>query len=136
MNNAKQPIYPQNENWQNDMEKHLSNVGRYSKPSMVGVGLTKREQACIQLGIPKTGDAELDEIIMLAERKKMAAMAMQGYLSNSAESEITTAHVLKTIGLPTETKYSFEEHYPKYVAKISLMYADELLKQLESNDKV
>jgi len=41
-------------------------------------GLTKREQACIQLGIPETGDAELDAIIMKAERKRIAAKAMQG----------------------------------------------------------
>jgi hypothetical protein len=122
MKNAEQPIYPQNENWQNDMEKHLSNVGRYGKPSMVGIGLTKREQACIQLGIPKTGDSELDEIIMLAERKKMAAMAMQGLLSvYDAGNQIVPN---------TQTV--------KYMALLSITAADELLFQLqnEPNDKI
>jgi hypothetical protein len=46
-------------------------------------GLTKREYACIKLGIPKTGDPELDEIIKKAERKRIAGLAMQGILSNN-----------------------------------------------------
>ncbi len=41
-------------------------------------GLTKREQACITLGIPETGDPELDALILKSERKRIAAMAMQG----------------------------------------------------------
>ncbi|MBX2848904.1 MAG: hypothetical protein KTR16_11330 [Acidiferrobacterales bacterium] len=45
-------------------------------------GLTKREQACIQLGVPETGDAELDAIIMKAERKRIAANIMAGLASN------------------------------------------------------
>jgi len=43
MKNSEQPIYPQSENWQNDMEKHTTNPDKYGHPSMDGIGLTKRE---------------------------------------------------------------------------------------------
>lgn len=48
-------------------------------------GLTKREYACIHLGIPESGDAELDALIRKAERKKIAAMAMQGLIPGNVE---------------------------------------------------
>jgi hypothetical protein len=60
MKNSEQPIYPQSENWQNDMEKHTSMPEKYSSPSMYGIGLTKREY--------------------------FAALAMQGLLANSSNS--------------------------------------------------
>ncbi len=53
----------------------------------LGTGLTKREQACITLGIPETGDPDLDALILRSERKRIAAMAMQGMLSNKYVSE-------------------------------------------------
>tara|TARA_R110000868_G_C10522054_1_gene733183 strand:- start:294 stop:572 length:279 start_codon:yes stop_codon:yes gene_type:complete len=43
MENSEQPINPQSENWQNDMEKHLSMPEKYGNPSLSGIGLTKRE---------------------------------------------------------------------------------------------
>lgn len=55
MKNADKPMYPQSENWQYYMEKHLANP-QYDHPSLEGIGLTKREY--------------------------FAAMAMQGLLSN------------------------------------------------------
>ena len=47
MENGNKPIYPQSENWQNDMEKHLSSSSKYGEPSLEGIGLTKREYAAI-----------------------------------------------------------------------------------------
>lgn len=49
-------------------------------------GLTKRERACIELRIPESGDEELDALIAKAQRRDMAAMAMQGLLANSSSS--------------------------------------------------
>lgn len=43
MINADKPIYPQSENWQNDMEKHSAAPDKYGHPSFEGIGLTKRE---------------------------------------------------------------------------------------------
>ena len=45
-------------------------------------GLTKREHACIALRVPETGDPEIDALIRTAQRRDVAAMAMQGLLSN------------------------------------------------------
>ena len=47
-------------------------------------GLTKLEYACIHLGVPKTGDPDLDEVIREGERRRVAAMAMQATLSSGA----------------------------------------------------
>ena len=44
-------------------------------------GLTKREHACIALRVPETGDPELDALIRTAQRRDVAAMAMQGYIT-------------------------------------------------------
>jgi len=43
MKNGNQPIHPQSENWQNDMEKHINTNNQSSAPSLQGIGLTKRE---------------------------------------------------------------------------------------------
>lgn len=67
----------------------------------------------------------------LTKREHFTAMAMQGFLSNPTEGDVDIVFVLKTLGLPENTKYDFLEHYPKYVALISSRYADALLKQLE-----
>jgi hypothetical protein len=47
------------------------------------LGLTKREQFCLKMGVPKTGDLELDGIIIEGNRIKLAGLAMQGILSDS-----------------------------------------------------
>lgn len=73
------------------------------------IGLTKREQACITLGIPETGDPELDELILKSERKRIAAMAMQGILQ----------------GKQTDNR-SFAE-----IARLSVGHAKSLLKELD-----
>ena len=43
MKNSEQPAYPQSENWQNDMERHIGAKEKYGSPSLFGNGLTKRE---------------------------------------------------------------------------------------------
>ena len=44
-------------------------------------GLTKREHACIALRVPETGDPEIDALIRTAQKRDVAAMAMQGILA-------------------------------------------------------
>jgi len=66
----------------------------------------------------------------LTKRQYFAAKAMQGYMANSAETEISSTYVLELLGLPKDTKYIFSEHYPAYVAKLSVLYADALLDAL------
>lgn len=45
-------------------------------------GLTKREQACLTMGVADTGDAELDAIITKSNKQKFAGLAMQGIMAN------------------------------------------------------
>jgi hypothetical protein len=63
-------------------------------------------------------------------RQHFAAKAMQGFMSNPTEAEISSTYVIEFLGLDKETKYSFKDHYPKYVAKISVAYADALIAEL------
>lgn len=63
-------------------------------------------------------------------REHFAAKAMQGFLANPSETDITSAYVLERLGLPKDTKYDFEKHYTKYVAKIAVSYADALIAEL------
>ena len=44
----------------------------------IATGLTKREMFCLHMGVPETGDAELDAIIRKGNRQKMAAEIMAG----------------------------------------------------------
>tara|TARA_R110000868_G_scaffold191914_1_gene436212 strand:- start:760 stop:1044 length:285 start_codon:yes stop_codon:yes gene_type:complete len=45
-------------------------------------GLTKREQACLIMGVADTGDAELDAIITKSNKNKFAGVAMQSLLAH------------------------------------------------------
>ena len=45
-------------------------------------GLTKREQACLTMGVADTGDAELDAIITKGNKNKFAGVAMQSLLAH------------------------------------------------------
>ena len=47
-----------------------------------GEGLTKREQACLTMGVADTGDAELDAIITKGNKNKFAGLAMQGLFAH------------------------------------------------------
>jgi hypothetical protein len=80
------------------------------------------------------GTIQNDVYFGLTKREYFAIQAMQGQLSNSSESDVPSTYILEKLGLSKETKYSFEEHYPKYVAKISRMYADALLDELSNGD--
>ncbi len=51
------------------------------------VGLTKRELACIKLRIPKSGDDELDALIIEARRHDDAAKVMQGLLAKDVHNQ-------------------------------------------------
>lgn len=67
----------------------------------------------------------------LTKREHFASVAMQGIMSNPEESQVDPSTVLKFLGLDEKPPYDFREHYPKYIAKLSVMYADALLKELE-----
>lgn len=71
MKNSDMPSMPSGQ------EQDFNNVG--FNPAYYG--LTKREQACISLGTPETGDEELDAIIKKSERKRIASKAMMAYLN-------------------------------------------------------
>ena len=45
-------------------------------------GLTKREQACLIMGVADTGDAELDAIITKGNKDKFAGLVMQSLLAH------------------------------------------------------
>ena len=98
MNNADMPSMPI---WNPDM-----NLG-----DTAGSGLTKREQACLTMGVAGTGDAELDAIITKGTKNKLAGLAMQGLMSD-------------------------EEEYLTWpdLAKDSMAAADALLKALEQDN--
>ena len=51
-----------------------------------GRGLTKREQACLTMGVADTGDSELDAIITKSNKQKFAGLAMQGLLAHDGIS--------------------------------------------------
>jgi hypothetical protein len=44
-------------------------------------GFTKREQACLTMGVADTGCAELDAIIDQGNKQRLAGLAMQGMLA-------------------------------------------------------
>lgn len=63
-----------------DVELYHSEGGH----SCDSFGLTKREQACISLLIPESGDSELDELIRKSRRQKLAGDILNGMLSSEA----------------------------------------------------
>jgi len=73
MNNADTPAMPQ------DYTTWCEGIGNCPTE---GAGLTKREQFCLQMGVPETGDPELDDIIRKGNKQKFAAMALQGLLAS------------------------------------------------------
>jgi len=66
----------------------------------------------------------------LTIRQHFAAMAMQGFLSDSTNSEITANTVLEDLALPKETEYDYMIHWMSYVAKRSVLHADALIAEL------
>ena len=74
-----------------DDKGNLVEFSRLDKPAMPSPhfeddelqGLTKREQACLTMGVADSGDAELDAIIEQGNKQRLAGLAMQGLLSAS-----------------------------------------------------
>lgn len=58
-------------------------------------GITKREQACIDLRIPESGDAELDALIRKARRQEFAAKAMQALSSGGLDPVYTAPRAIE-----------------------------------------
>lgn len=49
-------------------------------------GLTKREHAAIALRVPESGNPDIDAMIRKAQRRDLAAMAMQGMIERGWDS--------------------------------------------------
>lgn len=92
-------------------------------PFLVMQNVTKLEYACIHSRVPKTGDPELDAIIREGERRRVAAMAMQGQLSGDY---VVEAIVKRDVG----EDMSFAD----IVCENALVYADALIAALEAED--
>ena len=75
MNNADMPAAPVIVSTTVDTaQSTLTSVGT--------TGLTKREQACLIMGVADTGDAELDAIITKGNKQRLAGLAMQSLISH------------------------------------------------------
>tara|TARA_R110002126_G_scaffold80580_3_gene199498 strand:+ start:1447 stop:1764 length:318 start_codon:yes stop_codon:yes gene_type:complete len=74
MNNLDTPVMALNE----------ETSDRYMEGVHILTGFTKREQACLTMGVADTGDAELDAIITKGNFQKLAGLAMQAMLSASS----------------------------------------------------
>jgi len=57
------------------------------------MGLTKLEALCIRLGVPETGDPDLDEIIRRSERKRLSGLAMQGVIASDVNMNMTEKQI-------------------------------------------
>ena len=87
-------------------------------------GLTKRELSCINLRVPRTGDAELDALIKVAQRRDLAAMAMQGLVGEMVKG-----------GWPDPDRMMDGFQEKRLVASAAVKFADSLLEELEKGSK-
>jgi hypothetical protein len=101
MNNADMPVMA-----------IVDDNGVYVESGIPAIGLTKREQVCLTMGVADIGDAERDAIITKGNKQKLAGLAMQGLLAQS--------YVPRSV---------------KEVAFESLAMADALLKALEQDNE-
>ena len=76
------------------------------------------------------GPIQYDVFMGLTKREYFAAQAMNGFLSNSNESDVTRSFVLEFLELPKDTPFSIKDHFPQYVAKMAVSFADALGKEL------
>lgn len=74
------------------------------------VSLTPRAHACLHMGVPETGDDELDAIIRKGNSMRLAGMAMQGLCAN---------------------KEYITKDWKEIIVKESVTIADYVLKELE-----
>lgn len=78
-------------------------------------------------------DARVNIYTGLTKREYVSAMAMQAELSRSSE-DVSIDFIFKKLGLPKETEFHFDIHYVRYVAKMSVIYADALLEELSKEN--
>jgi hypothetical protein len=110
MNNADMPAMPLSGDAYQDFAGFDGSKNTSYNPECQG--LTKREQFCLQMGVPETGDPELDDIIRKGERKRIAAMAMQGLIA-------------------ADYKSGSEKMGEEDITLMAISYADNLLKGLD-----
>lgn len=67
----------------------------------------------------------------LTKREHFASLAMQGMLADPSQFDVPINFIMDYIGVPRSVIYSPEVHYPKYLAKRSVQYADALLAELD-----
>lgn len=98
MKNADMPVMPiEGEFWVDSTNPKLG-TDAY-------LGLTKRETFCLHLGVPETGDPELDEIIRKGDRNKSALGIISGFAcSPNKEAFIHALAVLNALIEDAETK--------------------------------
>ena len=87
MTNLDQPAFPLGF----EIVKQIE-AGYHHQPQS---GFTKREQACLLMGVPDSGDEELNEIIKKGNIQKWAAMAVQGLLANTDTNRVEIKAVIK-----------------------------------------
>jgi hypothetical protein len=66
----------------------------------------------------------------LTIRQHFASTAMQGMIATKLE--LTESQIMCALGLPNDS-YDYMIHLPKYIAKRSLIYADALIAELNTN---
>lgn len=72
--------------------------------------------------------------IGLTIRQHFAALAMQGLISDPTESDITPAYITEFLNLDASKGYNAAVHYPMYVAKAAVSYADALITELNKTN--
>jgi len=95
MNNADMPAMPSGAIVRSRVNRNDpgSDFFIITETTAANSGLTKREQFCLQMGVPETGDSELDEIIRKGNRQNAAMAAMQGLCSRPGSYMFSdTAH--------------------------------------------
>ena len=78
------------------------------------MGFTKREQACLTMGVADSDCAELDAIIEKGSKQRLAGLAMQGMLSSLS------------VEFPRQLTLAI-------IAKESIITAESLLQQLKGD---
>lgn len=71
--------------------------------------ITEIQHMCVKLGVPKSGNHELDALIRYSERVRISSLALQGFMANKDAD-----------------KFSRED-----MVRICLEYADEFINQIE-----
>ena len=108
MKNADMPAMPISEE---DTDRIIDGVEIFT-------GITKREKFCLKMGVPETGDKDLDDIIHKGNRVKLSGQAMQALIPVYWERY-------------TQEHYGTAEELVKCLMESSVGHADALLKGLD-----